>query len=80
MTTSPNKMSEYPPYACSCCGVTNGDMLYDYIKHNAETLTYAEVVKICDEFDSYRIQWNAHAKETAENIKSGKPRRKRVTK
>lgn len=78
--TNYNERLEYPPYACKCCGVTNGDMLRDYIEHNAETLTYAEVVKICDEFDSYRIQWNAHAKEAAENIKSGKLRRKRVTK
>lgn len=32
MTTSPNKMSEYPPYACKCCGATNGDMFEDYYR------------------------------------------------
>lgn len=29
-------MSDYPPYACSCCGATNGDMFHDY---------YAKVLK-----------------------------------
>lgn len=68
--------SEYPPYACSCCGVANGDMFWDYIEHNADTLTYAEVVRMTDEFDSYRKEWNAHAEATREDIKAGRPRKK----
>lgn len=30
--TNYNERLEYPPYACSCCGVTNGDMFDDYYK------------------------------------------------
>ena len=69
-------MSKYPPYACSCCGVANGDMFWDYIEHNADTLTCAEVVRMTDEFDTYRKEWNAHAEATREDIKSGRPRKK----
>ena len=75
-------MSKYPPYACSCCGVVNGDMFWDYIEHNADTLTYAEVVRMTDEFDTYRNKWNAHAEATREAVRAAKPRipRKKYTK
>ncbi len=65
-------MNEYPPYACPCCGVVNGDMCWDYIKHNAHTLTYAEVMQLSDEFDSYRNEWNAHAEATREAVSRGR--------
>ena len=70
-----NQASEYPPYSCSCCGVTNGDMFWDYIQANAEELTYAKVVELCDEFDVYRNRWNAHAKDTVQSIKDVRKRR-----
>ena len=69
-------MSEYPPYACSCCGVANGDMFWDYIRHNKDTLTYGEVQRLTDEFDSYRNEWNAHAEAAREDIRYGRPRKK----
>lgn len=30
-------MSNYPEYACSCCGVTNGDMFYDWLQGREAT-------------------------------------------
>ena len=69
-------MSEYPPYACSCCGVANGDMFWDYIEHKKDTLTYGEVLRMTDDFDIYRKQWNAHAEAAREDIKAGRPRKK----
>lgn len=71
-------MSEHPPYACSCCGVTNGDMFWDYIEHNADELTYAAVIKMTDEFDAYRKQWNAHAEAVRDDIKAARLRKKRT--
>ena len=69
-------MSNYPPYACSCCGVVNGDMFWDYIEHNAGTLTYADVLCMTDEFDTYRKEWNAHAETTREDIKAARTRKR----
>ncbi len=74
--TDTNQASEYPPYACSCCGVANGDMFWDYIEHNKDTLTYGEVLRMTDDFDTYRKQWNAHAEAAREDIKAGIPRKK----
>ena len=68
-------MSDYPPYACSCCGVVNGDMFWDYIEHNKDTLTYGEVERLTDEFDSYRKQWNAHAEAAREDVRAVKLRK-----
>ena len=65
-------MSNYPPYACTCCGVTNGDMFWDYIESNASTLTYAEVKDLCEDFDSYRANWHRHNTEVSDAIKAGK--------
>lgn len=42
-------MSDYPPYACSCCGFTNGDMFYDYNQNPTE-------VELA-EFSGYRKAW-----------------------
>ncbi len=47
-------MSKYPPYACSCCGVTNNDMFYDYYHHEGKEPTDQEVT----EFNAYRKMWN----------------------
>ena len=68
-------MSKYPPYACSCCGVANGDMFWDYIEHNKDSLTFGEVQRLTDEFDSYRKQWNAHAESAREAVRTAKPRK-----
>lgn len=73
-----NRMSNYPPYACSCCGVTNGDMFWDYIEQNDSTLTYAEVKELCEDFDSYRAQWHRHNEEVSAAIKSAKRRKPRA--
>ncbi len=35
--TNNGDLSNYPPYACSCCGVTNGDMFYDWLKGRKPT-------------------------------------------
>ena len=59
------ELDTYPPYACSCCGVANGDMFWDYIRHNATSLTFAEVQDLCDEFDSYRANWHRCAEEAS---------------
>ena len=74
--TDTNQASEYPPYACSCCGVANGDMFWDYIEHNKDTLTYDEVLRMTDDFDTYHKQWNAHAEAARDDIKAGRPRKK----
>ena len=76
--TDTNQASEYPPYACSCCGATNGDMFLDYIEHNDTTLTYAEVKELCDEFDSYRAKWHRHNKEVSHAVRSAKKRPRAV--
>lgn len=68
-------MSKHPPYACSCCGVANGDMFWDYVQHNKDTLTYGEVLRLSDEFDSYRIGWNAQAEAAREAARAAKPRK-----
>lgn len=70
---------EYPPYACSCCGVVNGDMFWDYIEHNASTLTFAEVQELCDEFDSYRSKWHKCNEEASKSVRYA-ARRKPYTK
>lgn len=64
--------TKYPPYACNCCGVTNGDMFWDYIESNASTLTYAAVKDLCEDFDSYRANWHRHNEEVSNAIKAGK--------
>lgn len=46
-------MSDYPPYACSCCGVTNGDMFYDYFRSLGREPTERENI----EFEVYRKYW-----------------------
>ena len=71
---------QYPPYACKCCGVTNGDMLWDYIDSNKETLTYAEVVRLCDEFDTYRIEWQLHNDAASRAIRAPSKRKPYVKK
>lgn len=43
----------FPPYACSCCGVTNGDMFYDYFNHLGKEPTPDEIA----EFNGYRKAW-----------------------
>ena len=76
--TNCNERLEYPPYACSCCGVTNGDMFWDYIEHNDSTLTYAEVKKLCEDFDSYRTQWHRHNEEVSQAVRDAKKRPRAV--
>lgn len=71
------KEIEYPPYACSCCGVVNGDMFWDYIEHNKENISYGEAQRLTVEFDSYRKSWNAHAEAARDSINNAEPRLKR---
>lgn len=60
---------EYPPYACKCCGVANGDMFWDYIQHEAKNLSYAEAVALADGFDEYRHRWNTNQMKIIEAVK-----------
>lgn len=50
-----SNISEYPPYACSCCGVTNGDMFED----RPGEITPEEIA----EFKMYRKMWQLLKKE-----------------
>jgi len=55
MTPQQPERSDYPPYACSCCGITNGDMFSDYYAHLGVEPTERDVL----EFETYRRVWNA---------------------
>ena len=73
-------MSKYPPYACDCCGVANGDMFWNWIEHNADTMTFAEVQQACDDFDSYRAQQHKCNEEAIQDIRGAKRRKPYVKK
>lgn len=60
---------ELPPYVCSCCGYANGDMFEDYIHSNANKLTYAEVIAMCDEFDELVKKNHIRGAEAVTNIR-----------
>ena len=63
---------ELPPYVCNCCGYANGDMFEDYIKSNAEKLTYAEVIAMCDEFDRLTKEYYDEKSRAVANIRNRK--------
>jgi hypothetical protein len=44
-------MSDYPPYACKCCGYTNGDMFADFYNYEPTEIQ-------CLEFDAYKKMWH----------------------
>lgn len=44
---------KYPPYACQCCGITNGDMFQDYFRSLGREPTETE----CAGFEMYRKMW-----------------------
>ena len=60
--------TKYPPYTYKYCNVVNGNMFWDYIQSNKDTLTYGEVEVLCDEFDTYRKQWHAHNEMTKQAV------------
>ena len=45
---------KYPPYACQCCGIVNGDMFVDYFRHLGREPTETEMA----DFETYRRIWN----------------------
>lgn len=51
MNTLEDKISNYPPYACKCCGYTNGDMFADYYNFKPTKIQGLE-------FDAYKKMWN----------------------
>lgn len=73
-------MTKYPPYACDCCGVANGDMFWDYIQHNKKNFTYAEVERLCDEFDDYRAHFHKCNEEVSEAVRTPSARKPYVKK
>lgn len=55
-------MSVFPAYSCSCCGVTNGDMFYDYYLSLGREPTETEIA----EFKMYRkVWWMVREQESA---------------
>ena len=62
-----------PEYVCSCCGYANGDMFEDYIHSNANKLTYAEVIAMCDEFDELMEKYHRQDEQALIDIRLRKP-------
>lgn len=74
-TTRGFEMNDYPPYACSCCGVANDDMFYDYYQSLGREPSQEEST----EFKYYKKFWYKFKEERAvikqEAFRSGRVRK-----